>query len=57
MMAITPQNNPNAPLFHTIDKQFKSLNMVQFQFRPENASDAHNLIAGLIPFLRDEGHH
>jgi hypothetical protein len=24
MMALTPQTNPNTPLFHTIDKQFKS---------------------------------
>jgi hypothetical protein len=56
MLALSPQENPNIPLFHTIDKQFKSANMFQFQFRPENAYDAHNIIAGLIPFLRDEGH-
>jgi hypothetical protein len=56
MMALTLQVSTNSPLFHTSDKQFKSPNMVQFQFWPEHASDAHNIIAGLIPFLCNQGH-
>ncbi len=56
LMEITPANKPNSTLFHTIDKQFKSESIVNFQFHPENASEANNLIAGLVPFLKDNGH-
>jgi len=55
LMAITPEKKPGTTLFHTIDKQFKSDNIVNFEFHPENASEAHNLIAGLVPFLKDTG--
>jgi len=30
--------------------------IVNFQFHPEHASEAHNLITGLVPFLKDNGH-
>ncbi|MFN9981232.1 MAG: hypothetical protein ACK53Y_15005, partial [bacterium] len=43
-------------LFHTIDRQFKSDVIVNFQFHPENASEANNLIAGLVPYLKDHGY-
>ncbi len=55
-MEITPEKKPGTTLFHTIDRQFKSETIVNFEFHPENASEAHNLIAGLVPFLRDTGH-
>jgi hypothetical protein len=55
LMAITPEKKSGTTLFHTIDKQFKSDNIVNFEFHPENASEAHNLIAGLVPFLKDTG--
>jgi hypothetical protein len=29
---------------------------VNFQFHPDNASEANNLIAGLVPFLKDNRH-
>jgi hypothetical protein len=56
LMAITPQNRPRTTLFHTVDRQFKSDIIVNFQFHPENASEVNNLIAGLVPYLKDHGH-
>jgi len=56
LMEITPENTPGTSLFHTIDRQFKSDMIVNFQFHPEHASEAHNLITGLVPFLKDNGH-
>jgi hypothetical protein len=56
MMEIAPQDKPGTNLFHVIDKQFKSDKTVNFQFHPEYASEASNLIAGLVPFLKDNGH-
>jgi hypothetical protein len=55
-MEIVPENKPGTTLFHTIDRQFKYDAIVNFQFHPENASEANNLIAGLVPFLKDSGH-
>jgi hypothetical protein len=55
-MEIVPENKPGTTLFHTIDRQFKSDTIVNFQFHPENALEANNLIAGLVPFLQDSGH-
>jgi hypothetical protein len=56
LMAIAPENQPGTTLFHTIDRQFKSDIIVYFRLHPENASEANNLIAGLVPYLRDHGH-
>ena len=56
LMEISPENKPGSSLFHTIDHQFKSDAVVNFQFHPEHASEANNLIAGLVPFLKDSGH-
>jgi hypothetical protein len=56
LMEITPVDKPGTTLFHTIDRQFKSEVAVNFEFHPEHASEAHNLIAGLVPFLKDNGH-
>jgi hypothetical protein len=56
LMAIALENRPGTTLFHTIDRQFKSDIIVNFQFHPENALEANNLIAGLVPYLRDHGH-
>ena len=55
LMEISPKGKPGVKLFHTIDRQFKSDVIVNFQFHPEYASEANNLIAGLVPFLRDTG--
>jgi len=55
-MGITLEKKTGTTLFHTIDKEFKSDTIVNFRFHPEHASEAHNLIAGLVPFLKDTGH-
>jgi hypothetical protein len=49
LMGISPQDKPGTTLFHTIDRQFKSDIIVNFQFHPD-------LIAGLVPYLKDNGH-
>jgi surfactin synthase thioesterase subunit len=51
-MGITPEHKADTTLFHTIDKQFCLDTIVNFQFHPENASEANNLISSLIPFLK-----
>jgi hypothetical protein len=56
MMEISLKDKPGTSLFHTLDRQFKSDIIVNFQFHPDHASEAHNLIAGLVPFLKDNGH-
>ncbi len=53
MLSIPSQVFPGTPLFHTIDKQWRSENVVVFTFLPENDSDARTIVAGLIPFLKD----
>jgi hypothetical protein len=51
MLSIPSQVFPGTPLFHTIDKLWRSENEVVFTFLPENESDARSIVAGLIPFL------
>ena len=51
MLAIPSQVFPGTPLFHSIDKKWRSENEVIFTFLPENDADARNVVAGLIPFL------
>jgi hypothetical protein len=53
LMSITSVAFPGTPVFHTIDKQWRSENAVTFSFLPENESDARSMVAGIIPFLRD----
>jgi hypothetical protein len=56
LMEISPQDKPGKTLFHTLDRQFKSDIIINFQFHPDYASEANNLIAGLVPFLKVNGH-
>jgi hypothetical protein len=51
-MSIPSQVFPGTPLFHTIDRLWRSENGVTFTFLPENDSDARTIVAGLIPFLQ-----
>ncbi len=53
LMTIPSTEFPGTPLFHTIDKQWRSDNAVIFSFLPENKSDARSMVAGIVPFLRD----
>jgi hypothetical protein len=56
IMSIPSVEDPDLPLFHTVDKQWRSDNVVTFTFRPRHEAEARSIIAGLIPFLRDEGY-
>jgi len=42
----------NKPLFHTVDRSWRSQTGITFTFLPENEEDARSFIAGLIPFLK-----
>jgi len=53
LMNIPSQVFPGKPLFHSLDKQWRSENGVTFCFLPENEADARTMIAGLIPYIRD----
>jgi hypothetical protein len=53
ILSIPSQVFPGTPLFHTINKQWRSENGLTFTFLPENDSEARPIIAGLIPFLWD----
>jgi len=50
---IPSQVFPGKPLFHSLDKQWRSENVVTFCFLPKNKADAGTMIAGLIPYIRD----
>jgi hypothetical protein len=52
MMLIPSQIFPGTPLFHTINKQWMSENVITFTFLPENDSEARTIVAGLNLFLR-----
>lgn len=45
---------PGCPLFHSVDKTWRSNSMVIFTVMPQNELDARMFIEGLIPYLRDQ---
>ena len=45
------------PLFHTVDKLYRSETGVVFSCRPEHNAEARDIVAGLVPLLRDGGFH
>jgi hypothetical protein len=53
LLSIPSQVFPSTPLFHTVDRTWRSTNGVTFTFHPENEADARSYIAGLILFLKD----
>lgn len=55
MMSIQ-HSETKLPLFHTIDKLFRSETGVVFSCRPEHNTEARDIVAGLVPMLRDEGY-
>jgi hypothetical protein len=56
IMSISPTDDQAIFLFHSVDKQWRSDNVVTFTFRPKHEAEARSIIAGLVPFLRDEGY-
>jgi hypothetical protein len=48
---------PEFPVFHNLDRTWRSDSNVTFLFLPENESDARMYIGGLIPYLRDTQDH
>jgi hypothetical protein len=43
---------PKTQLFHSVDRMWRSSNVITFTFLPENEAEARSVIAGLIPFLK-----
>ena len=52
LMSIPSQAFPGTPLFHTVDRIWRSDNGIVFGFLPENEADARSFVAGMIPYLR-----
>jgi hypothetical protein len=52
MVSIPSQVFPGIPVIHAINKKWCTEKEVVFTFLLENDSDAFNLMAGLIPFLK-----
>jgi hypothetical protein len=52
LMSIPSSVYTGVPVFHSIDKQWRSENGVTFTFLPENESDGRMYVTGLIPYLR-----
>jgi hypothetical protein len=53
LMSIDSLVYKGKPVFHSIDRTWRSDSQITFTFLPENESDARMYIAGLVPFLRD----
>jgi hypothetical protein len=56
IMDVHSQILPDTPLFHLVDRLWRSTNSISFSFLPENQSDARAFIAGLVPFIRETSH-
>jgi hypothetical protein len=50
IMSISPADDQTISLFHSVDKQWRSDNVVTFTFRPKHEAEARSIIAGLAPF-------
>jgi hypothetical protein len=53
IMSIPSQVFPSTPLFHTVDRTWRSQNGITLTFHPENEAEVRAHIAGLIPFLKE----
>ncbi len=53
LMEIKSAAYPDFPVFHSVDRTWRSDSSITFTFLPENESDARMYIAGLVPYLRD----
>jgi hypothetical protein len=52
LLSIQSQIFPSTPLFHTVDRTWRSSNRITLTFHPENEADTRSHIASLIPFLK-----
>jgi hypothetical protein len=52
LMNIPSSTHEGVPVFHSIDRQWRSESIITFTFLPDNESDGRMFIGGLIPFLR-----
>jgi hypothetical protein len=53
LLSIPSQVFPGKPLFHSVDRLWRSQTGITFTFLPENEEDARSYIAGLVPYLKD----
>jgi hypothetical protein len=52
LMSLSSSVFPTTPLFHSVDRMWRSSNAITFSFLPENETEARSVIAGLIPFFK-----
>jgi len=53
LLSIPSKLFPTTPMFHTVDKAFRSSTGLTFSFHPENATHAHAIVAGLLCYMRE----
>jgi len=56
LLSIPSQTFSSTPLFHTVNRTWRSINGISLTFHPENEADARLYIAGLVPFMKDSAH-
>jgi len=56
LLAILSHIMEHKPLFHSVDRTWRSSNGITLTFLPENESDACSFVTGLIPFLQSLVH-
>jgi hypothetical protein len=52
ILSIPSQIMSTKPLFHSVDRTWRSSTGITFTFIPENETDAHSFVVGLIPFIK-----
>jgi len=57
ILSIPSQIMSTKPLFHSVDRTWRSSNGITLSFLPENEADARSHVAGLIPFIKASHSH
>jgi hypothetical protein len=53
LLSLSPTVFPSTPLFHSVDRMWRSTTGVTLSFLIENEMEARSIIAGLIPFIKE----
>jgi len=57
ILSIPSQIMSTKPLFHSVDRSWRSSNGITLSFLPENEADARSHVAGLIPYIKASHSH
>jgi hypothetical protein len=53
LLSIPSKNFTTTPMFHSVDRTFRSSTGITFSFHPENATHAHAIVAGLLVCMQE----